>query len=236
MDRTKQSDAITPIEYRAFQDAYDFFNWKLFTNSLPNVLVTLQRKPRTYGYFSPERFTARDAKGKAHELAMNPDHFGRCDEEILSTLAHEMAHVWQEAFGKPGRSRYHNKQWAAKMKEIGLHPSNTGAPGGKETGDSMSHYTIAGGLYACAYDELHATGFRLHWSSGRDSMTEGTGKEGDGAKEKKKASKTKFSCPECDQNAWGKPDSSLVCGGCYKRTKGKKILEMVTEDEEEDPV
>jgi len=26
---------------------------------------------------------------------MNPDHFGRTDELILSTLAHEQAHVWQ---------------------------------------------------------------------------------------------------------------------------------------------
>jgi hypothetical protein len=31
------------------------------------------------------------------------------------------------------------------MKEIGLHPSATGEPGGKETGKHMSHYIVSGG-------------------------------------------------------------------------------------------
>jgi hypothetical protein len=36
----------------------------------------------------------------AHELALNPDVFtGRSDELILSTLVHEMVHVWQETHG-----------------------------------------------------------------------------------------------------------------------------------------
>lgn len=46
-------------------------------------------------YFSPKRFTGRTKKTAAHELAMNPDTFtGRTDAPILSTVAHEMAHVW----------------------------------------------------------------------------------------------------------------------------------------------
>ena len=51
-------DAITPAQYRAFQEAYDFFNAELFGSSLPPVLVTLQRHANAQGYFSPERFTA----------------------------------------------------------------------------------------------------------------------------------------------------------------------------------
>ena len=37
------AEAITPAQYRAFQEAYDFFNAELFAGSLPHVLVTLQR-------------------------------------------------------------------------------------------------------------------------------------------------------------------------------------------------
>ncbi|SPE34073.1 hypothetical protein SBA3_2090010 [Candidatus Sulfopaludibacter sp. SbA3] len=33
-----------------------------------------------------------------------------------------MAHVWQQTHGKPPTRSYHDRQWAAKMKEIGLHP------------------------------------------------------------------------------------------------------------------
>jgi hypothetical protein len=76
-------ESITQAEYRAFQDAYDFFNAELFGGSLPPVLVTLQRHAKAYGYFSPERFVGRTQKEAAHELALNPDHFGRTDELIL---------------------------------------------------------------------------------------------------------------------------------------------------------
>ena len=156
MKQPARTEPITPAEYRAFQQAYDFFNRELFGGSLPHVLVTLQRHAKARGYFSPERFSARhEAHATAHELAMNPDTFtGRTDEEILSTLAHEMAHVWQQAHGQPPRRSYHDRQWAAKMKEIGLQPSTTGEPGGKETGQSVTHYIARGGPYARAYAKL----------------------------------------------------------------------------------
>src|ERR1039457_6268301 len=97
------------------------------------------------------------------------------------------------------------------MKEIGLQPTDTGAPGGKETGQSVTHYIVAGGPYATAYAKLKATGFQLHWQSAPQDNQ---------AKAKKAASKTKFTCPCCDQNAWGKPDTHLICGVCYEDGEG----------------
>jgi predicted SprT family Zn-dependent metalloprotease len=86
--------------------------------------------------------THRSEKSETvHELALNPDNFtGRSDELILSTLVHEMAHVWQETYGEPSRRGYHNRQWAGKMREVGLQPTSTGEPGGMETGQSVTHY------------------------------------------------------------------------------------------------
>ena len=216
-------EAITPKHYRAFQDAYDFLNAELFGGTLPHVLVTLQRHAKARGYFSPERFQGRINDAAAHELAMNPDTFiGRSDEEILSTLAHEMAHVWQQAHGKPPRRSYHDRQWAAKMKEIGLQPTTTGEPGGKETGQHMTHYIVGGGAYARAFVKLAAKGWRLDWQS----MPEGS------EAKKKKASKTKFTCPDCGQNAWGKPDTLLICGTCYDDGDGEPVT-MLAEAEDE---
>lgn len=144
--------AITEREYRVFQSAYDFLNTELFSASLPHVLVTLQRHAKPKGYFAPNRFASRIEQGTAHELAMNPDVFtGRSDKLILSTLAHEMVHVWQQTYGKIPRRAYHDKQWAEKMKAIGLYPSTTGEQGGKETGQSVTHYIIEGGSYDEAY-------------------------------------------------------------------------------------
>lgn len=133
--RYNNSRAVTPVEYRAFQTAYDFFNTELFNNSLPQVLITLHRRANSKGYFAPKRFKGRIDEASVHELALNPDVFAsRTDEEILSTLAHEQVHAWQQVHGKAPRRAYHDREWAGKMKEIGLQPSNTGKPGGKETG------------------------------------------------------------------------------------------------------
>jgi hypothetical protein len=218
------TETITQAEYRAFQEAYDFLNSSLFGGSLPHVLVTLQRHAKARGYFAPERFTGRLEKTAVHELALNPDSFiGRTDELILSTLAHEMAHVWQQHCGRPPRRSYHDRQWAAKMKEIGLQPSTTGEPGGKETGQSVTHYIIPGGAYARAYVELQETGFQLHWESAPEDRQ---------ARVKKAASKTKFTCPECGQNAWAKPDALLICGQCYEDGEGDVRLMLAEETEE----
>jgi predicted SprT family Zn-dependent metalloprotease len=201
-----KTEAYTKTEYQGFQQAYDFFNRELFDKRLPQVLVTLQRHAKSRGYFSPERFNGRIDESAVHELALNPDAFtGRTDEMILSTLAHEMAHVWQQTHGKPPRRSYHDRQWAAKMREIGLQPSSTGEPGGKETGQTVSHYILPGGRYAKAYAKLAARGFQLHWQSAPER----------GEDRAKKTSKTKYTCPHCGQNAWAKPDALLICGVCY---------------------
>jgi len=202
---------ITQVQYRALQEAYDFFNRELFQGSLPHVLVTLQRHAKAKGYFAPDRFSGRVEEATVHELALNPDEFtGRSDELILSTLVHEMTHVWQQAHGRPPRRSYHDRQWAAKMKELGLQPSDTGGPGGQETGQSVSHFIVAGGAYAKAYQKLQARGFQLAWESAPERKQALA----------KAASKTKFTCPECGQNAWAKPDAMLICGRCHEGGEG----------------
>lgn len=182
--------------------------------------MTLQRHAKAKGYFAPERFMGRTEEAKAHELAMNPDVFtGRTDELIVSTLAHEMVHVWQQTHGRPPRRAYHDKQWAAKMKEIGLQPTTTGEPEGKEVGQSVTHYIVPGGPYARAYANLAATGFQLNWQSVPFSEQ----------RKKKAASKTKYTCPACGTNAWAKPATALICGSCYEDQ------EVITAMEAESP-
>ena len=212
-----KTTVITLKEYQGFQRAYDFFNRELFAGSLPQVLVTLQRHANTRGYFSPERFKGRIEKQTVHELALNPDNFtGRSDELILSTLTHEMCHVWQQAYGEPSRRGYHNRQWAVKMREVGLQPTSTGQPGGMETGQAVTHYILPEGRFAKAYAQLASSGFQLHWQSIPASGG------------KMNSSKRKFTCPECVQNAWAKPGARLICGVCFNDGEGE-ICYMLSE-------
>jgi predicted SprT family Zn-dependent metalloprotease len=201
-NNNNSNKAVTRAEYEGFQRAYDYFNRELFEGGLPSLLITLRARARSRGYFSPGRFTSRNEDATVHEVALNPDTFSeRTDEDILSTLVHEQVHAWQETFGKPSRGRYHNKEWAHKMAQLGLGPSDTGQPGGKRTGQRVSHYIIEGGPFSAAYRKLAATGFKLHWNSRADQA-------------KTKNSKTKFTCGTCGQNAWAKADAELVCGRC----------------------
>src|SRR5262249_14852823 len=78
-------EAITPAEYSGLQEAYDHFNKELFGGKLPDVFITYQRKARSLGYFSADRFNGRLDKTGRHELALNPDGFiGNSDKEICS--------------------------------------------------------------------------------------------------------------------------------------------------------
>jgi hypothetical protein len=199
-------DAITPVEYGGLQAAYDHFNVELFDATLPDVLLTLQRHANSRGYFRAREFAHRDGKERSHELALNPDGFiGRSDEEILSTLAHEMTHVWEEEGGTAPKRAYHNKVWAAKMKSIGLQPSSTGMVGGRETGARMTHYIMPGGRFDRAYEQLQARGWKLNLQSAPRPNAATA-----------RSSKTKFTCPACGLNVWGKPDAQVDCHGCQQ--------------------
>src|SRR5437868_14534047 len=110
--------------YTSLEAAYDHFNRDLFSGQLPACLITMQRHKGAYGYFSGARFAATDNPQEVtDEIALNPAHFAsRPTAGTLSTLAHEMAHLWQHHFGKPSRTGYHNKEWAGRMKGRGAHP------------------------------------------------------------------------------------------------------------------
>jgi predicted SprT family Zn-dependent metalloprotease len=209
MDRLKQSSDITRQHYHRLNRAYVWFNGQLFKNQLPPCMITLQRHAGARGYFATRRFGHRQEQDvRTHELALNPDTFGgRSDIEILSTLVHEMVHCWQEEFGTPSRTGYHNHEWAACMLAVGLIPSDTEEPGGKQTDQRVTHYIDPAGAFLRAAKALLATGFQLSWQSAG-------GGQSDHLRKVKRQSKTKYTCPSCRQNAWAKPDTPLICGGC----------------------
>jgi predicted SprT family Zn-dependent metalloprotease len=206
----------TQRTYKTLDDAYRFFNQRLFSGRLPHCLITMQRSKKAYGYFAGGRFGSADGKEVTDEIALNPSHFhSRTTEQSLSTLVHEMAHLEQHHFGKPGRTSYHNKEWARMMRAVGLIPSDTGAPGGRDVGQKVSHYIEEGGAFSKACAELVSNGF--------DSLYVELWTEGAAEKRKTKAaSKTRYTCPSCGANAWAKPRTALICGDCDERLEADR--------------
>src|SRR5260370_32777195 len=214
----------TTQTYTSLSTAYDFFNQELFSGSLQPCLITMQRHKGAYGYFSGERFAnLADPKEVADEIALNPVHFAsQKSEKVLSTLAHEMAHLWQHHYGKQPRKGYHDRQWAAKMHEIGLIPSASGQPDGKETGQKMTHIIEENGHFARTVERLLAEHPAILYSDRS---------EDEPGRKTKAASKTKYTCPDCGLNAWAKPEASLICGTCQKSMQAERVDEGEVDDE-----
>ncbi|MDQ2995531.1 MAG: SprT-like domain-containing protein [Chloroflexota bacterium] len=208
----------TATEYTAFQAAYDSYNAALFSGQLPQCLITLQRRKGYAGYFWHGQFKARSSEARTDEIALNPEIFADL-MEILQTLVHEMCHLWQAHFGKPSRNAYHNKEWAAKMREVGLIPSTTGQPGGKETGQRVGDYGDPAGLFAAHTATLIASGFMIQWratSKAKLPTEPGATAELDDNDQltPNPKNKIKYACTGCGQNAWAKPSARLICGDC----------------------
>lgn len=200
-------NTVTAQTYNNLDEAYAFFNKRFFGGTLPSVAITLTRSKKFYGFFQPNSFRQRNNAKPIGEIALNPDAFlTRNNEDVLSTLLHEMVHVWQENFGKTSRSSYHNKQFATKMAEVGLICSSTGQAGGKTTGQKMSHYINPDGEFAHMLKAGYFSKSVVDYGSSQFTAEP----------KPRKVSKVKYTCPNCNQNAWAKPNTKLICGNCYE--------------------
>jgi hypothetical protein len=99
------------------------------------------------------------------------------------------------------------------MLAVGLIPSNTGEPGGKQTGRQMTHYVEPDGSFEIACADLKATGFDLpYFTKARETVAK-----------KKDPSKVKHTCPACDFKAWAKQGANIICGDCNEQLIGEEV-------------
>ena len=84
-------------------------------------------------------------------------------------------------------------------------PSDTGEPGGKRTGQRVSHHVAPGGRFEASFDGMPPE-YLLPWTSG--SAPSGPEKPKSGR------DKVRYRCPGCGTNVWGKPGLLVDCGVC----------------------
>jgi predicted SprT family Zn-dependent metalloprotease len=198
----------------AFQNAFEYYNAVLFDASLPSCHLSFGRKRKALGVFYDGLW--QKGENQLSEISLNPDYLSRKPIDVFSTLVHEMAHLWQAVFGKPGKGNYHNKQFSKKMEELGLITSKTGCPGGDRTGQPMSHYIQDGGLYAQAFQAMPKE-FLFPWID-KNNLWELSTRQGEKALSKRaiKQRKATYYCSECQSKVWGKPKLKIICGACMK--------------------
>jgi predicted SprT family Zn-dependent metalloprotease len=201
------------------QLAYDFFNRELFDGTLPPCFVSFQRKgSRVLGYFSPERIATGEGRC-TDEIALNPRFFKNSTfADVMSTLVHEMVHLWQHHFGRHRpRAAYHNKEWAGEMLRLGLRPVDPNKPSGRMTGQRMTHYIMPGGRFEIAAEKLSAMLPALTWFDvhAAEVLPKGLADANLTAEPRRLSGRrTVYRCPACRLRAESRSNASLICGNC----------------------
>lgn len=186
---------IFPSEtYDNLQKAFNHFNERLFDNRLSPVMFTLTKRKNANGYFHADQFVHNQDGDTTHQIAMNPDTMNRELLSVLATLVHEMTHLEQETFGKPGKRGHHNEEWAKIMDRVGLIPQ-------PRHGRKVSTVIPSDGPFVEACKQLEV---ELPYFTSPRAI----------AGKKKDLSKVKHSCPTCGLNVWGKLGISVRCGDC----------------------
>lgn len=201
-------------QYSILQQAYDYFNRKLFNSELPDVFFILNYRKSSYnGYFHFRRLGIKERslpnrkiqKITISIIALNPDNFDRPNIDILATLVHEMCHVWRAyKFEKQSAGNYHCKKWANKMESIDLIPSHDGTKTGKKTGTSMHHYIKPGGLFEIKANNFINENNNIFLLEGIRQIN--TTKAAN-------RNKMKYTC-KCGQKIYGQPGLDATCNLC----------------------
>jgi hypothetical protein len=219
----------TPEQFSAFSAQFEWFNAELFGGRLQPVLLNFSRKAGAAGFFAPERWERDGGTGATHEISVNPETLSQPACETAQTLVHEMVHLWQRDFGEPSRAGYHNRQWAEKMRDVGLEPISLDSDSG--TGQRVSDKVIEGGPFARAFARMPSAcsipykcrpepqrkrrrgsrGAAAADVAGDVAPTDGADNDGPALPHR---NKIRYTCAGCDAHVWGKPGLRIACEDC----------------------
>ena len=101
-----------------------FFNIAFFkTQPVEMPVISFEKRSvKNLGHYVKER----NGFGLKENININRCHLDRPLWEILAILIHEMCHSWQNQYGKPSSSWFHNKEFTLKMSKIGIETDNRG--------------------------------------------------------------------------------------------------------------
>lgn len=195
---------LTTDTYADLQSAFDYFDEALFGGELPECLITLAHHRSAYGYFRRDCIMREHTEEvpSVDEIALNPfAQRGRDRAAVLSTLVHEMTHLWRARVSSAAQVKTpHDRVWADRMEELGLMPSSTGQEGGKRTGRRVSHWIVPDGPFDRAERDYIG---RLEVCGLLPTKPK-----------KERPRKVTYTCPGCELKAKAIEDAHLVCGTC----------------------
>lgn len=150
---------------------YRQLNADMFDGSLETPVITVQSTPRAYGHVTTSRVWKIKDEFR-FELNIGAESLDRCIEDVVSTVLHEMVHIYNLMNDIQDVSRggsYHNKRFKEKAESVGLVVEYDSRIGWSVTspGEDLIEYIIKQGWSEIFINRQNSLGF----SSGKNGVS-----------------------------------------------------------------
>lgn len=192
---------------------YRQLNIDKFNGELCEPIITIQSTPRSYGHVTCSKVW-RVKDGASYELNIGAGTLDRPIENVVSTMLHEMVHIYNLMNGIQDCSRgntYHNKKFKEKAESVGLIIDYDSRIGWSITSPSegLLDYIIDKGWSDILINRNEHT--HLARTGGNKSG------DGDLQKPTKKPSSTrKYICPKCGMSVRATREVRIMCVDCME--------------------
>lgn len=229
MEEVKTSTEL----YSKIQKCIDAIDVAFFSGKgkekIPELVFAINNKCKScvVAYVQPDALYDKKTDTKLQYMGINPDYLDRSLGDILSTVCHELCHVYEHAYIHIPRGGYHDKQWESLMKECGLEPIYQ-----NKSKTAVHHKIIPDGVFedfVKKFTEENGEDFFNIVSYSQEVMRRTRkelgieeGEEGDEPKpdnadkpvKKYNRNKIKYTCPDCNSHVWGKAGLNIFCNDC----------------------
>ena len=123
-----EDEKTTLLVYSKFQKAVDLIEGKFFTEKgkqpFPKFVLAINNKCKSVvcAFVQNNALFDKNNGDKIQYLGINPRYLDRGNSYVLSTLCHELCHVYENAYIHIPRGGYHDKSWHNLMTDCGLEP------------------------------------------------------------------------------------------------------------------
>lgn len=183
-----------------------------FNGELETPIITVQSTPRAYGHITVRKVWKNSRHGEQYEINIGAGTLNRPIEDVVSTMLHEMVHLYNLMHDIQDCSRggtYHNKKFKEKAEEVGLVIDYDSRIGWSITspGEDLINYIVGQ-----QWEDIlinREEGVRI--SIGGKSGDSGSGADDI---EKKPSSTRKYQCPCCGMSVRATKEVRIICADC----------------------
>ena len=221
--------------YTKIQTVIDLVDKSFFSGKkkekIPQIVFAINNKCKScvVAYVQADALYDKKTDTKLQYMGINPDYLDRNIGEILSTICHELCHVYEHAYIHIPRGGYHDKQWANLMEECGLEPIYNNS-----SKTSVTHKIVPGGVFekfVTDFTEKYGADYfnivsysievakRTRKELGIEEPEDDDSPKPDNADKpikKYNRNKIKYVCHGCGLKVWGKSGLDISCNECME--------------------